>query len=61
MNLSQDAIKVSHEVGQLVFINRFASVCLGINQSEVHEYNIVNIELNFKGKSGLWEKLVEEL
>jgi PAS domain S-box-containing protein len=61
MNLSQDAIQVSREDGQLVFINRVASERLGINQSEVHEYNVVDIELNFKGKAGLWEKHVEEL
>jgi PAS domain S-box-containing protein len=61
MNLSQDAIQVSKEDGQLVFINKVASARLGINQFDVEKYFVQDIELIFKDNHNKWDAHVKDL
>jgi PAS domain S-box-containing protein len=61
MNLSQDAIQVSKEDGQLVFINKVASERLGINQIDVEKYFVQDIELIFKDNLNKWDAHVKDL
>jgi PAS domain S-box-containing protein len=57
---SHDAIQVSDEEGQLVYINRIASLRLGIRMEDVHQYNVSDFEILFTDKSK-WSDHIQEL
>ena len=60
INNTSDAIQVSLENGQLIYVNNEASVRLGIDKEAVGRYSVKDFELNFK-TPGEWEKHVLEL
>ncbi|MFM7667251.1 MAG: PAS domain S-box protein, partial [Bacteroidota bacterium] len=54
LNKTTDAIQVSDEKGNLVYINETASSRLGINQNEIYEYHVSDFEKYFVDQE-IWE------
>ena len=60
INNTSDAIQVSLENGQLVYINNEAMVRLGIQKNDIENHFVKDFELNFN-TPGKWEKHVKDI
>jgi PAS domain S-box-containing protein len=59
MNNSSDAIQVSKENGQLVYINHEASKRLGITTEDVSKYKVKDFEINFKNDKDWYQHVLK--
>ncbi len=61
LDKSLDSVQVSHESGQLFYINEVASKRLGIKKSEVQNYYVSDFEKKFKNNANEWKKHIDNL
>ena len=60
INNTSDAIQVAYENGNVFYVNKEASIRLGIDQEKSSHYKVSDVEALFKSP-GVWEQHVEEV